>query len=146
MTSSVQDCPFCQDPAIQQSGFDHPRKVAELEVSTAVLRETYQYFRGYVVLALRQHATELYDLTPETRQKFMEDANQIAKALDKTFQPLKMNYCIMGNTVAHLHWHLIPRRATDPNPRRPHWEDPFPEVHLSEEEFRQMAEEIRRNL
>ena len=144
--NTPEDCRFCQDPIIQQSGLDHPRKVAEFELSTAFLGDTTQYFRGFVIVALRQHATELFQLDPTTRQKFMEDANQIAAAVDKTFQPLKINYCILGNNVAHLHWHIIPRRTTDPNPRHPIWEDPFPFVQLSDEEFRQMADELRRNL
>ena len=107
------DCHMCQNPIIQQRGFEHPRKVADLEVSTAVLRPTYQYFRGYTILFLRQHAIELWDLDPNTRQKFMEDANQVALALSKTFEPLKMNYSLLGNTnptMDHLHWHLTPRR------------------------------------
>ena len=87
-----QDCCMWQDPIIQQKGFEYPRKVAELEVSTAVLRLTHQYFRGYTILVLRQHAQELWQLDQETRQMFMEDANQMALALDKTFKPLKMNY------------------------------------------------------
>jgi diadenosine tetraphosphate (Ap4A) HIT family hydrolase len=48
--------------------------------------------------------------------------------------------------MSHLHWHLIPRRLTDPNPKRPIWAAPFPEVSLSNEEFTQIADEIRRNL
>ena len=141
-----QDCPMCQDPVIQQKGLDHPCRVAELEVSTCVLQSTDQYFRGYVLVVLRQHATELYHLDPGARHKFIEEVNRVALALDKTFKPLKMNYCLLGNTVAHLHWHLIPRRSTDPNPKRPIWESPFPEVQLSDEEYRQLAAEIRQNL
>ena len=93
-----QDCCMCQDPIIQQKGFKHPRKVAELEVSTAVLRLTHQYFRGYTILVLRQHAQELWQLDQETRQMFMEDANQMALALDKTFKPLKMNYSLLNQS------------------------------------------------
>ncbi len=144
-----QDCRMCQDPIIQQKGFEHPRKVAELEVSTAVLRPTHQYFRGYTILVLRQHAQELWQLDQETRQRFMEEANQVAHALDKTFKPLKMNYSLLGNTdpvMDHLHWHLTPRRLTDPNPKNHIAAAPFPEVSLSDEEFRQMADEIRSNL
>ena len=140
---------MCQSPIIQQRGFEHPRKVADLEVSTAVLRSDYQYYRGYTILFLRQHATELWDLDPNTRQKFMEEANQVALALAKTFKPLKMNYCLLGNTnptMDHLHWHLTPRRLTDPNPKRPVWGDSFPEIELSDQEFLQMAADIRRNL
>ena len=147
--TTQQDCRMCQDPLIQQWGLDHPRRVAHLEVSTAFLRPTYQYFRGYTIVTLRQHATELFHLDPDTRKQFMEEANQVAQALDKTFKPLKMNYCLLGNTnpaTDHLHWHLIPRRLTDPNPKRPIWEDAFPEVNLNDEEFHQMVDEIRRNL
>ena len=145
------DCRMCQDPLIQEKGLQHPRKVADLEVSTAVLRENLQYYRGYTILVLRQHAVELWDLDPETRQKFMEEANQVAHALAKTFKPLKLNYSLLGNTDPindHLHWHLTPRRLTDPNPKRPVWDGnfPAPDVHLSDEEFRKMADEIRANL
>ena len=144
--TQLQDCYLCQDSIIQQRGFDHPSKVAELEVSTAVLRPTHQYFRGYMILTLRQHATELYNLDLDTRQKFVEEANLVALALDRTFKPLKVNYCLLGNTVAHLHWHLIPRRLSDPNPKMPIWSDPFPEVQLGDEELRRIADEIRGNL
>ena len=141
-----QDCPYCQDPAIQQKGVDHPRKIAELEVSTAFLSGRSQFYRGQTILYLRQHATELYHLDPRTRQRFMEDTSQVAQALDKTFSPLKMNYEILGNGRPHLHWWLSPRRLTDPDPKLPIWVTPTPVIQLSDDEYRQMAEEIRRNL
>lgn len=141
-----QDCPFCVNPIFKDSSLDHPRKIAELEVSTAVLGRTEQYFRGYTLLVLRGHATELFDLDPETRRKFVEDATRLASALAETFHPIKMNYCLLGNTVEHLHWHLIPRRHTDPDPKRPIWESPFPNVQLSDDDFQSMAHEIRGHL
>ena len=35
-----------------------------------------------------------------------------------------MNYDILGNSVPHLHVHVVPRYADDP---RPEWPFPFPE-------------------
>ena len=32
-----------------------------------------------------------------------------------------MNYELLGNQIAHIHWHLIPRPADDPAPRQPVW-------------------------
>ena len=141
-----QDCPFCQDPLIQQVNLQHPRKIAELDVSTAFLRPTFQFYRGYSVLALRQHATELWELNQETRAQFVEDANRLAMAITKAFGAAKMNYAILGNTVAHLHWHLIPRYSDDPDPEHNIWATSTPDLTLSEDEFGQIASEIRRCL
>jgi diadenosine tetraphosphate (Ap4A) HIT family hydrolase len=143
--------PHVPSPSHSTKGLEHPRKIADLEVSTAVLRENSQYYRGYTILFLRHHAVELWDLDPETRQKFMGEANQVAQALAKTFKPLKMNYALLGNTnptTDYLHWHLRPRRLTDPNPKRPIWDEnfPAPEIQLGDEEFRQLANDIRANL
>ena len=95
---------------------------------------------------LNQHVGELFDLDRSLRQRFVEDANHVAQALNKTFLPLKMNYFLLGNTLCHLHWHLIPRRDTDPTPKRPVWEDPIPHIQLSDDEFRRLAADIRANL
>ena len=32
-----------------------------------------------------------------------------------------MNYELLGNQIAHIHWHLIPRSADDPAPREAVW-------------------------
>ena len=144
--SQVDGCSMCQDPIFAEIGSEHPRKIAELDVSTAVLNQNWQFYRGSALLVLRGHETELHELTPDLRHRFSDDASRIAEAINKTFQPLKMNHALLGNAMAHLHWHLIPRRLTDPRPTFSIWEDEIPRLELSDEEFQQMASEIRGNL
>jgi diadenosine tetraphosphate (Ap4A) HIT family hydrolase len=43
----------------------------------------------------------------------------IARALIETYQPLKMNYETLGNSLPHLHTHLVPRFTEDPRPGQP---------------------------
>ena len=43
----------------------------------------------------------------------------VARALTSFYRPLKMNYQTLGNTVPHLHTHLLPRFVDDPAPGRP---------------------------
>jgi diadenosine tetraphosphate (Ap4A) HIT family hydrolase len=53
----------------------------------------------------------------------------VARAVARAFAPRKLNYELLGNTVPHLHWHVLPRYADDPNPLRPVWEQrPEPRV------------------
>ncbi len=136
---------MCDLPVFQRGGND-PRQIADLDVSTAVLASREQFYRGYTLVVLNQHAVELFDLDEEIRRQFVEDANRMAEALNKTFQPLKMNLCLLGSTLRHIHWHLIPRRETDPDPKWPVWKFPFPDVKCSDDEFQKMADDIRANL
>ena len=52
------------------------------------------------------------------------------------FKPVKLNYMTLGNTVPHLHTHVLPRYQDDPAPGGPiAWEaifaaDPVPEAEL----------------
>jgi diadenosine tetraphosphate (Ap4A) HIT family hydrolase len=36
-------------------------------------------------------------------------------------RPRRINYECLGNVVAHVHWHLVPRYEDDPAPTRPIW-------------------------
>jgi len=76
----------------------------------------------------------------------MEDVSTIAKALHTTFQPDKMNYELLGNMVPHIHWHLVPRFATDPLWPRPIWSEDHPEKLLAPDEYRQRILSIRQVL
>ena len=39
----------------------------------------------------------------------------LARAIETAFRPHKLNYELLGNQVPHLHWHLFPRYADDPD-------------------------------
>jgi len=53
------------------------------------------------------------------RSRFLEEMALVAEAVFRAFDPRKLNYELLGNAVPHLHWHLVPRYADDPNPRWP---------------------------
>jgi diadenosine tetraphosphate (Ap4A) HIT family hydrolase len=94
--------------------------IADLESSRVFLHQD-QFFPGYVLLVLRRHATELYELSAGERRTLIEDVSRVAEALSRVFRPVKMNYELLGNQVPHVHWHLVPRLATDPEPHAPIW-------------------------
>ena len=102
--------------------------IADLETSRVFLHED-QFFPGYVLLVLRRHATELYELSAAERRTLIEELSRVAEALSRVFRPVKMNYELLGNQVPHIHWHLVPRLTTDPEPHAPIWRvahDPAP--------------------
>jgi diadenosine tetraphosphate (Ap4A) HIT family hydrolase len=45
----------------------------------------------------------------------------LAAAIEGCFSPRKLNYELLGNQVPHLHWHLFPRYASDPEVLKPVW-------------------------
>jgi hypothetical protein len=66
-----------------------------------------------------RHVVEPYDLTEDEAGAYWNDVLTVARALARHYQPLKMNYQTLGNTVPHLHTHLLPRFVDDPAPGRP---------------------------
>ena len=92
----------------------------ESRVSVAKLNPD-QAFEGYTFLPLKWHEEELYKLADKDRKQFLEDMSLVANALSKAFKPDKMNYELLGNSMPHLHWHLVPRYTSDPMWGRPIW-------------------------
>jgi diadenosine tetraphosphate (Ap4A) HIT family hydrolase len=139
-------CSFC-DRFKKQAKETHPRWIADLQVSTAMVSSN-QLCRGYVILGYNKgHATELFQLSPEDQRAFAEDLVRVAKAVHDAFQPHKMNYELLGNIVPHLHWHIIPRRKSDPIKLEwPIWGRDYAEVKLSDDEYREIGRKIRERL
>lgn len=108
-------CELCERVAGEGDFF-----IADLDVCRAYLNPD-QFFPGWIFVVLRRHATELYELSRDERARLIEDVNRMAQALAAVYRPVKMNYELLGNQVAHIHWHLIPRLAGDPEPRWPVW-------------------------
>jgi len=100
-----------------------PFFIADLGTSRVYLNED-QFFPGWVFVVLKRHAVELYDLDARERSALIEEVSRAAQALARVFRPEKMNYELLGNQVPHIHWHLVPRLAGDPEPRWPVWRVP----------------------
>ncbi|HKZ06802.1 MAG TPA: HIT family protein [Methylomirabilota bacterium] len=138
MTASA--CELCERVAGEGELF-----IADLDACRAYLNPD-QFFPGWVFVVLRWHATELYELSTVERARLIEDVNRMAEALCVVYQPVKMNYELLGNQVPHVHWHLIPRLADDPEPRWPVWRVQHEPAPLPPAEVASRIESIRRAL
>jgi diadenosine tetraphosphate (Ap4A) HIT family hydrolase len=116
--SQDANCPFCQKFATPV-GWPAERIIWQFPHSIAVLGQ-WQYYTGYCLLISREHATELSHLE-EHLAPFLEEMTILAGAIEACFAPHKLNYELLGNQVPHLHWHLFPRSADDPDRLRPVW-------------------------
>lgn len=107
-------CPLCEKlrelPA-EQLVWQFPHSVAFLG--------PWQYYTGYCVLVARSHFTELHQMPAVAG--FVEEMVTVERAIAAAFAPRKMNCESLGNQVPHLHWHLFPRRADDPETLKPTW-------------------------
>jgi len=113
------------------------------EVSDAYLQRA-AIQRGYTISIWRgRHVAEPTELEPDEASAYWLEVVRVACALESQLQPVKMNYDLLGNSLPHLHTHLVPRYADDP---RPGWPFPFPEAEpppIEEEAFRRDVEALR---
>jgi diadenosine tetraphosphate (Ap4A) HIT family hydrolase len=95
---------------------------------------------------MREHATELFELSPAVRQAFIEDMSRAAHAIKSAVNAFKLNYEILGNADPHVHCHLIPRQRNEPNPRAPAWLHPQKQTELDAESAQRLKDQIRERL
>ncbi len=151
--AAAAGCLFCRvvEALERADEWPHPesaepvRKIQDLPASVAILGAD-QFYRGYALVVARTHATELYRLPEAEATQYFRDMLRVARAIDRAFQPRKLNYELLGNTVPHLHWHLFPRYADDPDPLRPVWEHAHPPRAASSEEAAATIAALRRQL
>ena len=111
----------------------NPWFVKELETGYVVIGDN-QHFKGYTLFLCKEHKTELFQLNYATKMKFLEEMSIVAEAVAKAFGAEKMNYEVLGNGDAHLHWHLFPRNNGDienygNNGRGPVWWYPMDKMY-----------------
>ena len=103
--------------------------IGDLGMTTAYVFED-QFFAGWTVLILKDHRTELFQLTRDERTKLIEEVSRVGEALTEIFDVEKINSELLGNQVPHIHWHVIPRLKSDPDPLKPVWCVSHEPVHL----------------
>jgi diadenosine tetraphosphate (Ap4A) HIT family hydrolase len=100
--------------------------------------------RGYTVVIWRgRHVAEPTELSAEEATAYWLEVVHVARVLEQYLQPVKMNYNVLGNSLPHLHTHVIPRYAVDPKPGHPF---PFPDPEpppMEEDTLRADVERLR---
>ncbi|MBO0835303.1 MAG: HIT family protein [Actinobacteria bacterium] len=112
-----------------------------VEVFTGAVAEVHLERRtrlpGYCIVMWRHgHIAEPSDLEPDQAGQYWAEVLAAGRAIRALFKPVKLNYLTLGNTVPHLHTHVVPRYLDDPAPGGPiAWEaifspDPVPDAEL----------------
>ena len=118
--------------------------ICDLEVSSLILFKE-QSKPGRVIVAYKDHVSEIVNISDEERNLFMADVTRAAKALHAAFHPNKVNYGAYGDTGCHLHMHLVPKYEGGDE-----WGGVFQmnpqKVYLTDEEYAEMIEKIKANL
>ena len=118
--------------------------ICDLRVSSLILFKE-QSKPGRVIVAYKDHVSELVNISAEERALFFEDVATAANALHKAFAPDKINYGAYGDTGCHLHFHLVPKYeggdefggVFQMNPDK---------VYLTDAEYAEMIQKIKDNL
>ena len=72
-------------------------------------------YPGFCRVILNAHIREMTDLPAADRQRLMDVVFAVEAAVRQVVKPDKINLASLGNVVPHVHWHVIPRWADDPN-------------------------------
>lgn len=72
-------------------------------------------YPGFCRVIARQHAKEMTDLPDETQLHIMQVVLTVERVMREILRPDKVNLASLGNMVAHVHWHIIPRYHDDPH-------------------------------
>lgn len=115
----MENCLICERIEMIKNN-ENKYFVREMETGYVVIGE-HQFFKGYTLFLFKEHITELHLLDAELRKKFLYEMSIVGEAAYKAFKADKMNYELLGNGDAHLHWHIFPRTDGDGDVRGPVW-------------------------
>lgn len=118
--------------------------IAKLSVSRVFLfRE--QTYKGRCLVAYDEHINDINELPIDKRNAFMDDVCKVTSAMQKAFNPDKINYGAYSDKLSHLHFHLIPKYEGGPD-----WGGVFQmnpgKVYLTDAETQEMIESVRKYL
>lgn len=137
----VDDCIFCKilaDEIPSTVVYEDDLFRAILDVNPAA--------RGHIIILPKNHAANLFELPDEEASKILIVAKKIAKAVMETYHCdginiLQNNGEASGQTVFHLHVHVIPRFEGDRDHINIGWKPGD-----TPEDLQAIAEEIKANL
>ena len=105
-------CFFCD---LLKNSHEDPTFIAEFEHSVAFLNYEQEAYPGASILIFKDHYDHLH-LAPLALQKdVVVEMTELTAAILKAFGGFRANHMSLGNSVSHLHWHVIPRYPNDLN-------------------------------
>lgn len=141
MQSDPKQCLYCTNNQVLH---DLMIEIDELSVSRAFLFKE-QTYRGRCLVAYNGHVNDLNELGDEERNAFMEDVVRVTRAMQKAFQPEKINYGAYSDKLSHLHFHLVPKYVDGVDYGGTFQMNPG-KVYLTDEEYKEMIEAVKENL
>ena len=112
--SSLSECPFCTLPA---------GRLLFRNDAAVVVRDAYPVTPGHTLVIPVRHVASFFDATPSEREAMLALLDTGKQQLQADVGPAGYNIGIndgaaAGQTIGHLHLHLIPRYPGDrPDPR-----------------------------
>ena len=103
----LQDCPFCGDPEI----------IIENALAFAHY-DSYPVSDGHCLIITRRHIAEYFEATDAEKLAMWELVDAVKPIIDREFGPDGYNVGVnigaaAGQSIPHLHIHVIPRYAGD---------------------------------
>ncbi len=141
MASPKSECLYCQHlPVLDELMI----KIADLEVSQLFLFKE-QSHPGRCNVVYKDHGVEFHELSEEQRNAFMRDVAKAGNAIQKAFNPDKINYGAFADTLSHLHMHIVPKYkggynfggVIEMNPKK---------TYLTDEQYNETISKIKANL
>lgn len=137
-----KNCPLCGAVGMGDNDFS----VAVFTGEVAQVRlERRSRLPGYCIVVWRiGHVAEPADLDSAQASRYWSEVMAAGRAVRTRFHPVKLNYLTLGNTVPHLHTHVVPRYLDDPAPGGPiAWDDMFAPDPVPDAELLSQAADLR---
>jgi predicted kinase/diadenosine tetraphosphate (Ap4A) HIT family hydrolase len=113
-----KDCAMCADGRAEVA-HGSSRIFAGL-VSDAYLVRNDVGQRGYSVVIWRgRHVSDPTELSADEARDYFDEVLRVGRAVERQYKPIKMNFEMLGNSLPHLHTHVIPRYLEDGEPGHP---------------------------
>ena len=105
----LSHCPFCDLPA---------ERIVDRNDAGVAVRDAYPVSPGHTLIISSRHVSSFFDLSASERDHLLCLIDRAKSVLDEQYQPDAYNIGIndgvaAGQTVPHLHIHLIPRFKGD---------------------------------
>lgn len=141
MQSDPKLCLYCTN---NQTLKDLMIEFAQLRVSRAFVFKEQTYY-GRCLVAYKDHVNDLNELTDAERNDFMADVAQVTRAMQKAFNPEKINYGAYSDKLSHLHFHLAPKYVDGPDYGGTFQMNPG-KVYLTDAEYNDMIVKLKANM